>query len=302
MHIMNKSIIYIFILTIIACKSGSHNLVSNEGIDENNSINLNYEVELVPYPSYETVFDNRTNPLAKFVFLPLVSIKIKNHPLYQNNVFHVISIWDTGDYKKEYFGKYRTDVNQIHFDIIGDKLYYNDPINFPEINNLEKAYSIIMEDFELMKNKYLDDLNYDNKTIKMNRGKDLILSQIPNFGEFEAQHYFRRITSSQLAKYRYDKYGIVNPLFSENDYYVSKWNTKNKEEKNDETNFNKKGLKKLVENLMSNPRWVQSFEKPKHFKFIGQVDVGDYIDFESTNIYLFVNKEINKQIMIFQWD
>jgi hypothetical protein len=264
---------------------------------------MKHEVEIIPYPSFEDVFVKETNRLAKFVFLPLASIKIKNDETIGNRTLHLISIWDTGDYKKEYFGSYRTDVNEISFEIVGEKLNYKDPIQFPCIENLEKAYNIILEDFETQKDNYLNDLSYDTQSSKMERGGKLILEQIPNFGNFEAKFYFERITSALLSNYRFQKYGVVNSLFNDNSVYAhqiseGKYSSQNLKD----FDFNQIGKVNLIDNLLLKPDFIQSDETPENSVFIGQVYEWHYISSSSTNTYLFLDLKNNKQIQIFQWD
>lgn len=261
------------------------------------------EIEITPYPNFEDVFIEETNRLAKFVFLPIATIKIRNDEMFGNITFHFVSIWDTGNYEKEFLGKYRTDVNEISFDLIGDKLKYEDPIIFPCIENLEQAYNIIVADFEKQKEYYLSDLDYMNNSVKMKRGQKLILDQIPNFGNFEAKYYFERITSSLLSKYRYQKFGVVNPNFSVNSFYAhlisnGKYNSENIMN----YDFNTIGKINLVENLFEEPEFIQNEEFPEGTQFIGQVDESHFISSNSTNTYLFFDKKNNRQIQIFQWD
>ncbi len=261
------------------------------------------EAEIIPYPSFEDVFVQETNRLAKFVFLPLASIKIKNDEILGNRTLHLISIWDTGDYKKEYFGNYRTDVNKISFDLVDEKLKYGDPILFPCIENLEKAYNIILEDFETQKDNYLNDLEYDTKSSKMNRGKKLILEQISDFGDFEAEYYFERITSALLSKYRFQKFGVVNSLFDDNSYYAFEISEGKYDDQNLKNfDFNQIGKINLIDNLLSKPDFIQSEEFPENTVFIGQVDEWHYNSASSTINYLFLDIKNNKQVQIFQWD
>ncbi|MDO5608473.1 MAG: hypothetical protein Q4G08_08465 [Capnocytophaga sp.] len=264
---------------------------------------IDYKVELVPYPDFEDVFINETNPKAKYVFLPLVSIKLFNHKELGTKTFHIISIWDTGNYEKEYLGEYRIDVNEIRFDIIGDKLGYKDEINFPKIEYLEQAYQIIKNDFDIEKDNYLNDLDYSSKSKKIQRGGNLILEKIPDFGKFEAKYYFERITSVLLSKYRYSKYGIVNSLFDNNSYYLHKVSDGKIDEKTIlNTDFNTLGKTNFIDNLLLRPDFIQNDETPNGTIFIGQVDEWDYISSSSTNTFLFFDPKENKQIQIFQWD
>lgn len=263
----------------------------------------NENIELIPYPKFEDVFVESTDPNAKYVFQPLVTIKLKNHKKNKNKTFHIISIWDTGDYKKEYFGDFRTDVNEISFNIIGDKLEYKDKINFPKIEFLEEAYNIIVKDFEEQKDYYLSNLEYKLKSEKIKRGRELILSKIPEFGSFESGYYFERITSILLSKYRYEKYGVVNPKFDDNSYYIYKvTNGKYSEENLKNINYNEVGKTDFIDNLLGKPEFIQNDESPADSQFIGQLDEGDYISSSSTNTFLFYDEGNQKQIQIFQWD
>jgi len=276
------------------------NSLANEFLKGNN---ISYKAELIPYPDFEQVFVEETNPLAKYVFIPLVTIKIQNHEIFGDKTFHIIAIWDTGNYEKDYLGEYRKDVNEITFDIVGEKLAYKDDMKFPKIEYLEQAYNLIVEDFEKQKDYYLENLESQTKRAKMERGKELIIEKIPEFGEFEAEYYFERITSVLLSKYRYKKYGAVNSLFDDNSYYAYKI-TKGKYT-DDELNcldFNKIGKVNLVDNLLLLPNFIQNDEHPINSIFIGQVDEWDYISASSTTTYLFYDKANKKQIQIFQWD
>ncbi len=255
-------------------------------------------IEFVAYPKFEDVFVSHIDPLAKYVFLPIVEIRFKNHPIIGNKKLYIVTLWDTGDYKKHYFGEYREDVNEISFDIIEDKLDYGDKIAFPKQEFLEKAYNIILKDFEKQKDSYLNDLEYDNTRGKITRGKNLILSAIPEFGDFEAGYYFERITSYLLSKTRYEMYGAVNPLFNENSYFVSVIT----EGKNSEQDFNKIGKLNLVDKFMTKPEWEQNDETPEGLIFIGQVNEWHYLSSSSTNTYLFYDIKKNRIKQIFQWD
>jgi hypothetical protein len=260
-------------------------------------------IHLIPYPKFEDVFVKETDPKAKFAFLPIVTIKILNQEKIEPKTFHLISLWDTGNYEKDYFGDFRTDVNEISFNIIGNKLEYKDEIKFPKIEFLEKAYNIIVADFEKQKDYYLENLDYDEKSVKIKRGGELILEKIPEFGSFESRYYFERITSALLSRYRFDKYGVVNCLFNNNSYYIHKI-TKGKysEEDLENLDFNKLGKINLVDNLMKNPEFIQNDEFPHGTSFIGQINEGEFISSSSTNTYLFYDQVNNKQVQIFQWD
>lgn len=263
----------------------------------------NYDVELIPYPSFEDVFVKEIDPKAKFVFLPLATIKISNHSVFGSKSFHIISIWDTGDYEKEYFGDFRTDVNEISFRISGDKLEYKDDIKFPYIEHLGKAYKIIIEDFVVEKDNYINNIGSNSTSKIVDRGKKLILGQIPEFGDFEAGYYFERITSSLLSKYRFEKFGTVNSLFSPNLHYahkITEW--KHSEDDFGKLDFNKIGKSNLIDNILLKPDFIQNDEAPEGCIFIGQVDEWEYISSSSTNTYLFYDVKNEKQVQIFQWD
>lgn len=259
-------------------------------------------IDLIPYPKFEDVFVEGIDPKAKYVFQPLVTIKIKNYNGIENKIFHIISIWDTGNYEKDYFGNQRTDVNVISFNIIGDKLEYKDDLRFPKIEFLEEAYNIIIEDFEKQKEFYLIDLNTP-KSRKIERGGELILTKIPEFGNFESRYYFERITSILLSKYRLEKYGVVNSSFDDNMWYIYQiTNGKYTEEIVKKLDFNKIGKINLVDNLISKPEFIQNDEYIENTMFIGQLDEWHYISSSSTNTFLFYDSINNKQIQIFQWD
>lgn len=260
-------------------------------------------IEIIPYPNFEDVFISETNPKAKFVFLPLATIKFSNHETIGSKTFHIVSIWDTGNYEKKYFGDFRTDVNEISFNIVGEKLQYCDDIEFPKIEFLEKAYNIIVEDFILQKDKYLKNIEIDSKSDIIDRGTKLILEIIPDFGNFEAGYYFERITSALLSKYRFDQYGVVNSLLEKNSLYIRKitnniYNSENLQN----LNINELGKTNLVDNLLEKPKFIQNDEFPEGTIFIGQINEGEYISFSSTFNYLFYDQINNKQTQIFQWD
>lgn len=264
---------------------------------------IDNQFELIPYPNFEDVFVKETDPKAKFVFLPLVTIKLFNHKELGSKTFHIVSIWDTGDYEKDYLGDFRIDVNEIQFNIVGDLLEYKDEILFPKIDYLEKAYQIIESDFELEKDNYLSDIEYNSKAKKIERGAKLILDKIPDFGTFEAAHYFERITSSLLSKYRFKKYGIVNSMFDNNTYYLHKVSDGEiKEQTILNSDYNTLGKKNYIDNLLLRPKFIQNNETPEDSIFIGQVDEWDYLSSSSTNTYLFFDAKKNRQIQIFQWD
>jgi hypothetical protein len=261
------------------------------------------KIELIPYPKFEDVFVKETDPKAKFVFLPLVTMKILDHEKIGTKTFHLISLWDTGDYDKDYFGSFRTDVNEISFNIVEDKLEYKDEIKFPKIEFLEKAYNIIIADFEKQKDYYLENLEYDLKSVKIRRGGKLIIEKIPEFGDFESRYYFERITSALLSRYRFEKYGIVNCLFDDNSYYIYKiTNGKYSDEVLKNSDFNKLGKINFIDNLLENPEFIQNDEFPQDTLFIGQIDESEYISSNSTNTYLFYDPVNNKQVQILQWD
>ena len=262
-----------------------------------------YSVDLIPYPDFEDVFTKETDPKAKFVFLPLVTVKISNHQQLKNKTFHLISVWDTGDYESEYLGDYRIDVNEIKFDLVGDKLGYKDKINFPKIQFLQDAYKIVIEDFEIQKDYYLNDLSYDIKKSKLKRGGNLILNKIPEFGNFEAEYYFERITSALLSRYRYKKYGVVNSSFDDNSFFSYKFAKElYPNDELEKIDFNKIGKTDFVDNLLLRPEFIQNNEFPVETIFIGQVDEGEYISASSTNSFLFYDPINEKQIQISQWD
>lgn len=260
-------------------------------------------IELIPYPNFEDVFVSEIDPKAKYVFLPLITIKVSNHSVIGTKTFHLISIWDTGNYKKEYFGNFRTDVNAISFNIVGDKLEYKDEIKFPKIEFLEEAYKIIVEDFKTQRDYYLENLEYESQSAKMDRGVKLILDKLPEFGDFESGYYFERITSALLSKYRFEKYGAVNSLFNDNAIYIDEiTNGKYSEEQLKTMDFNKIGKINLVDNLLEQPEFEQNEEFPEKSLFIGQINEWHYISASSTNTYLFFDKTNNKEMQIFQWD
>jgi len=258
-------------------------------------------IDLIPYPKFEDVFVEDTDPKARYVFQPLVTIKIKNYNGIENKTFHIISVWDTGDYERDYFGNFRVDVNEISFNIIGDKLEYKDDIKFPKITFLEAAYNIIVEDFEKHKESYL--INFESKSKKIERGGRLILNKIPEFGAFESRYYFERITSILLSKYRLEKYGAVNSSFDNNAWYIHQiTNGKYSEKALKEIDFNKIGKINLVDKLLGKPEFLQNNEYVENTIFIGQLDEWHYISSSSTNTFLFYDPLNNKQVQIFQWD
>lgn len=262
-----------------------------------------YSVDLIPYPEFADVFTEETDPKAKFVFLPLVTIKIKNHEKLKDKTFHLISLWDTGDYEREYFGNYRIDVNEVVFDLVGDKLGYKDKIDFPKIEFLEEAYHIISEDFQTQKENYLINLSYFDKGSKIERGGNLILNKIPEFGKFEAEYYFERITSVLLSKYRFQNYGVINSNFDDNSIFRHKFFKKYyPDDEVEKIDFNKTGKVNFIDNLLLLPDFIQNNEFPSDTIFIGQVDEGDFISSDSTNTFLFYDAINEKQIQIFQWD
>lgn len=261
-----------------------------------------YSVDLIPYPEFEDVFTEETDPKAKFVFLPLVTIKIRNHEQFNDKTFHLISLWDTGDYETEYFGDYRIDVNEIVFDLVGDKLGYKDKIDFPKIEFLEEAYTIISEDFEIQKEYYLSNLNYKGYKSKIERGGNLILDRIPEFGKFESEYYFERVTSVLLSKYRFKNYGVINSCFDDNSFFKYKFKGDYSDEELEKIDFNKIGKIDFVDNLLLRPEFIQNDEFPSGTIFIGQTDEGDFISSSATNTFLFYNNEKEQQIQIFQWD
>ncbi|WP_172916141.1 hypothetical protein [Capnocytophaga canimorsus] len=260
-------------------------LIPNEFINEFlNRREKEYQIELLPYPKFNNVFVPETNPLAKYCFLPLITIKIKNHNEIGDKVFHIISIWDTGDYNECHFGDYRIDVDEVQFDIVEEKLAYKDEIIFPNIQYLEEAYNIISQEFENNLQVYLN-LKNEDRDVQMEKGINLILNKIPNFGNSEATFYFEMILSHLLGKYRYEKYRILNSNIS-NMY--------------DEKDFNEKGKTSFVDNLLLRPIFVQGDQTPPNSIFIGQIYENDYNYFNSSDVFLFFDKEKNRQILITQ--
>jgi len=240
------------------------------------------KIEFIPYPTFEEVF-TETDELGKYVFFPLLSIHFSNHSELNDKSFHVISLWDTGNYGSCHFGKYRIDNYNIQFDLVGNKISYKDRIEFPFIELLPKAYQIIYDYFE--KNKKLilansEGLNLGRNQLKM--GKELVLKEIPEFGNFEAGFYFEKVTSYFLARYKLERGIKVYPETQDS------W-------------MGEKSISVFMQSFLSNPTWLQGAAHPENSRFIGQLYESNYLSDASADVYLFYDESINRQIQISQW-
>lgn len=253
-------------------------------------------IELIPYPDFEEVF-TETNELGKYVFFPLVSIHFNEHEKFKNQSFHIVSLWDTGEYEANYFDKHRVDNYTIHFDLINNKLAFKDKLRFPYLKFLPKAYGIIADFFEKNKEEFFANDSYDESNINSEltkKGQALILERIPEFRKFEAGHYFDQISAILLAKYKL-KTGIkVKPMRSDGTLYSTK-----KENENIDLNPIKNA--NLMSNILGKPYWLQGEENPLHSSFIGQVDEGSYLSGGAAFIYCYLNNESKQQTQVFQW-
>ncbi len=251
------------------------------------------KLEFKAYPDYEAVF-TETNQLGKYVFFPILSIHFKDWNGYDTKSFHIVSLWDTGNYEECHFGNYRIDNYIINFDLINNKLSYKDKIEFPKIKYLPQVYQIIVENFEKNKENFLTNDDFNESNIRYNQqkiGRDLILAKIPEFGNFEAGHYFNKVTAYLLGKYKSAKGIQTDPELkksamegSKNDFLLAH---------NMDT--------KLTNNFLGNPVWLQGAVELPNTKFIGQVYESYYLSDASSDLYLFFDESNNRLTQIFQW-
>lgn len=258
--------------------------------------------EIILFPEFSDVF-NEVDELAKCVFFPLLTIRLSGNPEIGDKKFHIVSIWDNGSHKKNYFNNYRPDVFWIKFDYINGKYSYNAPIDFPSIQYLKGSYEIAKNHFEKNIDFYLTSKSYiDFSETQDNRmGGIEIRKEFPDMNEFDSEYYFGRVISYLLTKERYKRFKVLNSKMT-----FSMRNYKGQTEEYVKENFNSFG----------NTDFLRFLEMPEHLKyvlepnwgrfedqvFIAAVDSGDFIISDSTLINLFYDKKLKQVVQQFEWD
>lgn len=261
----------------------------------------NYNI--IPFPKFENVF-NIFSGKEMQVFLPLVSIEFKNHNIFDNRIFHFISIWDNGSYNREFFNDYRKESRIIRFKLIKNKyLYPIEPI-FPFIENLQTAYNITEKNFNDNLDYYLTPksytkFNYEDEVL--NKGAELINNSISEFDKSDANYYFTRITKYLYAKKKYELFNNINSSFTYPETLIGL--TKTKEQVISEFHNYGKTKNEIINNLLDKPDWLQKPEEildNLNLIFIGSIDEYTFTE-GSAEIYLFWDKENDYVYQFLQW-
>jgi hypothetical protein len=260
------------------------------------------KTQIIFFPKFDDVF-TETDELARYVFLPLISITITDNPELSGKKFHVVSLWDTGNYEESYFNDYRQEIHWMRFDHIDNKYSYPAPVNFPSIGFLKTAYKIAERHFNDNIDFYLRPKEWTefNELRDRKNGGAKIREQLPDMPVFDSEYYFGRIISYLLTKERIKKYLALNSKLTYA-YYGDEGKTKEEVREN----FNREGKKDLVSFIQKpeelkerfSPEWGQYEDQ----EFICHIDVGDFIHSDATMITLFYDKKQKQAIQLFSWD